>query len=210
MEVILDGVRNFPVAGEHPDLLSVIRAVSDSLEAQGRALMSVTVDGRMIDRSDLSEAAVTLQPGTVAVLELTSEDMGVMVATALAQLRENLPELPAACRGMAEVFHGETPAEGYEPFRKLAEIWEFVKNQERLVVSALNLDLSTLTVDGITVEQMHRELNGFLEEAIEALTNNDNVLLGDLLEYELAPRAEKEMDIVALLEQQHAAGSASQ
>lgn len=42
-------------------------------------------------------------------------------------------------------------------------------------------------------------MNKFLAEAVGALESGDLVLLGDLLEYELAPRAEAEVRITALL-----------
>jgi hypothetical protein len=114
-----------------------------------------------------------------------------------------LPDLPHACRSLAEVFHSGTPEDGYEPFQELANIWSLIKTREILVVDALHLDLNALEVGGQVVAGLHSELNGFLEEAAQALQDGDCVLLGDLLEYELAPRAELEAEIVAHL-QEHA------
>ena len=61
------------------------------------------------------------------------------------------------------------------------------------------LDWDALDVDGSSVKEMHDKLNACLEEAADALTAGDCVLLGDLLEYELAPQAEAEVKIVSLL-----------
>jgi len=44
-------------------------------------------------------------------------------------------------------------------------------------------------VEGRRVEDFVGDLNGVLKQAIEALESRDSVLLGDLLEYEVAPRA---------------------
>jgi hypothetical protein len=68
------------------------------------------------------------------------------------------------------------------------------------VANALELDLGDLEVDGKTVQSVHTELNQFLQEAEQALKDGDIILLADLLEYELAPRAELEVSIVSLLQ----------
>jgi hypothetical protein len=83
---------------------------------------------------------------------------------------------------------------------ELAEIWGHIKSRESLVANALELDLGDLEVDGKTVQSVHTELNQFLQEAEQALKDGDIILLADLLEYELAPRAELEVSIVSLLQ----------
>ena len=42
----------------------------------------------------------------------------------------------------------------------------------------------------MSFEKYYNELNGFLKELIDAFQINDSVLIGDLLEYEIAPRLE--------------------
>ncbi len=71
-----------------------------------------------------------------------------------------------------------------------------------MVADALNLQLRDVELHGAKLGAMHEELNGFLQEAAQALLDGDCVLIGDLLEYELAPRAEQEAQIVALLQEQ--------
>lgn len=50
-------------------------------------------------------------------------------------------------------------------------------------------EMRTSRVDGKTIEETTAEMNGFLSEVVEALSAQDSVLVGDLLEYEVAPRA---------------------
>ena len=50
------------------------------------------------------------------------------------------------------------------------------------------IDLSTLTVDGTPIEEFTAELNVHLLELSQAMEAGDTVLIGDLLEYEIAPR----------------------
>ncbi|MCL4218856.1 MAG: hypothetical protein KJ052_17880, partial [Candidatus Hydrogenedentes bacterium] len=82
-----------------------------------------------------------------------------------------------------------------------AEIWQTIKARQIQLSSAMDIELETLEIDGISIGQHSEELNAYLEEAAKALEGPDYVLLGDLLEYELAPRAELESRIVGLLEE---------
>jgi hypothetical protein len=52
------------------------------------------------------------------------------------------------------------------------------------------IDLDELRINGNNIESFFSELNNVLKELIEAFIANDSVLIGDLLEYETAPRLE--------------------
>ncbi|MDC7228023.1 MAG: hypothetical protein PQJ61_14770 [Spirochaetales bacterium] len=52
------------------------------------------------------------------------------------------------------------------------------------------VNLEELVVDGKKFSEYYLDLNGILSELLEAFTANDSVLIGDLLEYEIAPRLE--------------------
>jgi hypothetical protein len=135
-------------------------------------------------------------------LAVQSENVVDLVDSTLTELEENLHELPNACRQLAEVFHGEHPEEGFDPFQRLAEIWSHIKQRESTVASVLNVDAHSVQVDEKSFQELHLELNRYLQEALDALKTQDCVLLGDLLQYELAPRAEMELSIVQVLREQ--------
>ena len=198
MDVIVDGERNFRFEGKPSDMLAAVGAVGEFLHARGRGLQSVEVDGKSFLPED-----ITLLEGmaldAVSLLEITSEALDKLIGECISEIEAVVPELPSLCHALAEVFQGETPAEGYDPFHKLAEIWEHVKAREMQVASALNLDWHATTLGGVPIERLHGALNTYLEEALEALKSGDCILLGDLLEYELAPRAEMEGQIIDLL-----------
>lgn len=207
MEVIIDGQRNFEVEGRPESVMEVLGAVEEHLRAHQRGMLSLRVDGEEVPPNQVQARLEPLSPQGVKTLEITSEELGVLVESVLASLRQVLPELPKACRDLAKVFQGDSPEDGYEPFHQLAQIWSHIKSQERLVVDALELDLDALTLEGKTGREMHEALNQYLEEAASALKSGDTVLLGDLLEYELAPRAEEEAALVALLRESAPASS---
>jgi len=198
MDVIVD--QEPTVLHEEPaDVLGALAEVSDSLRAQGRAILSVRVDGETVPPDQAAARLGGKPPAEVGVLELTSGAISELVDDCLKELEELLPDLPKVCHSLAEEFQSEQPESGYEPFYRFAEIWQTIKERELMVARALDLDLGTLTPQGTPIAQMHRELNEFLDEAAQALKTGDCVVLGDLLEYELAPRAEAEIAVVALL-----------
>jgi hypothetical protein len=199
MDVIIDGKGGFDVKGEPETVFAVLVAVTDYLRANGRAMMAIKADGRDISPAALSERVGDKPISAVTTLEVTSAEVAVLVQDALAELENAVAELPHVCRNLAQVFQSAAPHDGFEPFHKLAGIWGHIKSQELMVFNALDLPDADVRLDGESIAQLHEDLNGYLEEAVGALKAQDTVLLGDLLEYELAPRAERESRIVALL-----------
>ncbi|MBN2509297.1 MAG: hypothetical protein JXB03_03430 [Spirochaetales bacterium] len=59
------------------------------------------------------------------------------------------------------------------------------------------LDTGSITIEGQSFKEFYSGLNSFLSQILEALENEDSVLIGDLLEYEIAPRIEA---LVGMLE----------
>lgn len=200
MDVIVDGASNYSLQGTPEDVFGAVSAVSEFLRGQQRSVLSVKVDGVEVSPETIAERLKGKPLAEVKRLEIGSESTTALVEECLAGLQEFLPELPQVCRNLAEVFQSEKPDEGFDPFVELAEIWGHIKSRESLVANALELDLGGLEVDGKTVESIHTELNQFLQEAEQALKDGDIILLADLLEYELAPRAELEVSIVSLLQ----------
>ena len=202
MDVILDGAGNYDLQGNPEDVLSAVGAVSEYLRREGRSILSVVVDGNEVAPEALTKTLKDVPSSSIERLEIGSELISKLVEDCLKGLGENLPELPSICRSLAAVFQGDHPEEGFEPFVQVAALWSHIKSREAMVTNALEIDIDTLTIDGKTIAAIHNELNEFLEEAAQALKDGDTILLGDLLEYELAPRAEQELEIVALLQAQ--------
>ena len=61
------------------------------------------------------------------------------------------------------------------------------------VVASVFTSNSDVKVDvgGMPLQDFYGELNSILEELLEAFEAKDSVLIGDLMEYEIAPRLEQ-------------------
>lgn len=71
---------------------------------------------------------------------------------------------------------------------------ELSQSLVRLVASVLANSADPgkqVTVGGMGLQDFYRDLNGILTELLEAFHANDSVLIGDLMEYEVAPRLEQ-------------------
>jgi hypothetical protein len=198
MDVIVDG-SSFTAEEAPGDVMGVLAAISVSLQQRGRAILSVKADGRELKPAQMVDVLSGKPTDAIGTLEIVSEQTATLVADSIGELESVMPDLAKACHELAAVFQGTDPKSGYEPFQELAGIWAHVKERQELIANTLGFALDTLTLEGKSLGTLHTELNGFLAEAAGALESGDLILLGDLLEYELAPRAETEVRITALL-----------
>lgn len=207
MQIILDGKSNFALDGEAENVVQVLAEVDSWLSDQGRTMISITVDGEKINPDTLTETLGERAADDVRTLEVRSEVVLTLVQTSISEMEEVIPDLASACHSLAEIFQSESPQEGYEKFPQLVEIWEVLKVRQSQVVRALALKLDDLSFENRSLSARQDDLNTFLEEAADALEAKDGVLLGDLLEYELAPLAEEEEGVVAFLRSKVPEGS---
>ena len=199
MDVVIDGNNEFSFKSSPRNALEAVAIICNDLHAHGRAMMQLCVDGLDIPPENLQRELADKPLESITRVEIATESVAALVDACLANLEQALPELPNACHRLAEVFQSERPEEGFEPFQQLADAWMAIKEQERQVASALELEMDQLAINGIPFSELHDGFNRFLNEAADAIGAYDYVLLGDLLEYELAPRAETETAIVATL-----------
>ncbi|HUZ16779.1 MAG TPA: hypothetical protein VMV68_00210 [Spirochaetia bacterium] len=68
-----------------------------------------------------------------------------------------------------------------------------------LVRSKGGVDFGALAISGVSFPDFYVEFNNILSELIDAFSAGDSILIGDLLEYEVAPRLEKLRTYVDLL-----------
>ncbi len=80
--------------------------------------------------------------------------------------------------------------EAYMDIKNVLAMMEILVGHLRKLEELLKIKYSDLVVDKINVDQLNKEFNELLLQLSEAFTNNDIVLLGDLLEYELIDKLE--------------------
>jgi len=203
MNLLVDGI-DHPLPVEPGMLLgTVLERVDADLAARKRMMVSLSVDGREVSPQELGEESDRSIDGLHTV-EVRSEPTAVLVDRELSDVEQHLPALSQTVREIATLFQQGKTVAGLDACTRVAERWIEIVSSERRVAGALELNLEDFDVDGKPISTHHAELNQFLQEALRAMERDDYVLLGDLLEHELAPRLDTELKIVSALRESFA------
>ena len=200
MEVIVDDIKGYPFQARTGALTDVLTEIVERLDEAGRGLQTVEVDGQPVSPEHIMELLSGRSVDETHTLHVRSEAIATLAEQSLRDMEEVLPELAVACHSLAEIAQNTPPEEWKESFEDLAGIWRVVKTRQRQIASALNVEFDTLSLEGgVSLNQHHQEVEQHLTAAGEAVESADKATLGDLLTYELAPRAEIECAINSLL-----------
>lgn len=131
---------------------------------------------------------------------LMSNEMKNLVAKSVdspESIIENLKKTKESLEGQLEsleeaaaAFQTGKDSEGME---KLNSFIEFIFNYNRScyqVAAMFSIDLSTLEVDGVTIEEKNSQLLEYLTSLVHVMEDNDIIGLSDILEYEIKPLLE--------------------
>lgn len=200
MKIIINGKEEFRVPENAKTLIDILEILIDYLSNNNLGLVKLRVNEQNVYPGESLKAIQNMEISNIHTLEITATPILQLLQDSISELERYTPELSNICYGIAELFQSENPSEGLGPFQRLTEIWGEIKNREAVIVNSLSKYLKNQesSIVGEIVEH-HRELNQYLDEAYKALSNEDMVSLSDILQYELAPRAEKELEIVNLL-----------
>lgn len=61
-------------------------------------------------------------------------------------------------------------------------------------------DIRNESIDSVSFKDFYKDLNSILVELVDAFDINDSILIGDLMEYEIAPRVSKLLEYLNLIE----------
>lgn len=201
MEIIINGSAGFQCVTPPSTLQDVLVQVLDYLAEHHQAMIKLKVNGQEVYPGKPLEAIQQMDAKNIYSLEITATPTHQLVKECLEDLERYTPELGDLCVEIAKVFQGERPEEGLIPFQKLTQIWSEIKAREAMIINALGRYMKE---DDPILQSIHEhidELNTVLREAYEFLEKGDFIGIGDILEYELAPQAHQEPQIVAKLKE---------
>jgi folate-dependent tRNA-U54 methylase TrmFO/GidA len=200
MQLNIDCDSGFTLNEETTSLPGVLVEISEHLRELDRSILKIVVDGVDIPPEDLTAIIGDKTTDDVRTVEIQSEDNVKLAMDSIQEIAEVLPELPAACQSLAEVFQTETSEEGVEKFDELAQIWTIIKLRQEQIASSLRFDMESLRINEKTLTECATEVTDLLARAYEVVEAADIAALSDILAYELAPLAEREAEIIALFQ----------
>ncbi len=201
MEVFIDGIKGFNFTTSPENLQSALNEIINYLNDKQLAMVKLKVNEQEVYPGKSLEAIQAMDISNIQKLEIITYPVHQLIEESIADLELYSPELCGLCREIAQIFQSENPDDGFKPFQKLSAIWSEIKKREAMIINILSSQLSEDNPSIQNIKTHHDELNKVLEEAYKSLESNDCIGLGDLLEYELAPLAEKEPEVVNQLKQ---------
>ncbi len=207
MQILLDGQPYLSLQSAPPSLREALIEIDQHLEANGRAMQSVEVDGENISADELPHEFAGRAAAQFQRLHVTSANVSELVLEAIGEVEAVLPELPVACQALATVFAGDDPGEGLEPLGDLLEIWEGLRETRERIVVALSLNFAAVAFDGRTVAEYDQSLEMMIGRVHEAIEKQDFRAAADLIAYDLNTFAEQEPGLFKELRAQCVGGA---
>lgn len=201
MKIIINGNEELSVPENAKTLAEVLNYLIDNLYERHLGLVKLRVNEQHVSPGESLNAVQNMDITNINKLEVEAVPILQLLKESISDLEKYTPELSNICYGIADLFQSENPNDAFVPFQRLTEIWGEVKNREAMIVNTISRYMKEDSSVVNEIIEHHKELNQFLNEAYDALERGDIVSLSDILQYELAPRAEREINIVNLLKQ---------
>jgi hypothetical protein len=112
--------------------------------------------------------------------------------TLTSEIDKILPQL----QNVVILFQTGEDKESMNIIQKLADILENSIGLFILFKESLNLHMDKYTIKEVQFEEFFKSVTDNLKELMDAMQNNDSVMIGDLLEYEFVPNVEEIRDIL--------------
>ncbi len=202
MEIYLDGARQLTLQSNIATVGAALVELNAWLQRNGRALQRISIDGREIPAEDLTLDIGNIPAANVKRLDVASARVVDLVAEALQEVEEVLPEMPVACQTLAQILGGENPDEALDSLTQVLAIWAALVERRRQIADALALDLTALELSGRTLAERDLSLCETLARIKSARETRDFAALTDLIAYDLFEFAESEAETFALLRAQ--------
>lgn len=169
--------------GFEQTLASIITKLESATESEGKVICKISVNG--LDLNEKDENRFGLIPvQDIHDLVIQVEEKCVIVDDTINSLREHLKPLQANCVAVAEIIRSQGRAEAQGQLNQIFNAAQWVSE----ALFALRPNWGRLQTD-LNLLRKWDEAEGHMKMAVQelrqAFENQDFVLVGDVLEYEL-------------------------
>lgn len=159
-----------------------IAVCADLVEAQGRMIVDVQVDGARWSEEEL--ASTENQSTTAQVVELTSADPAQLVLQTFQDAAEALTDADELQQEAAQLLQSDQRTICMDKMGEALSIWLSVQQAIVKGSQVIGLQLDEVTVDGTPIVTSIVQLNEQLRMLRTALEQDDQIALADALLYE--------------------------
>ncbi len=195
MEISING-NNINYSLEQEENVGQILGILESeCEKNGMTITGISVDGELLAPDEL-DRLFSRTPEEISSLALETMSGGDIVSV-MHRLAVRMGEHVSALSEIPVLLQTGEDGQVMEIIHAFARDFESLCQSIPLLNSISTRDTSALLVEGIPLDQYPSELTPLLGELIEAIKSNDTVLMGDISEYELAPKVEVLASVLA-------------
>lgn len=165
---------------------SLFADLRSQLGSQGRALVSVQLDGKEISRSRQDQLADQV-PADSARLEIVTADPIQLSLTTLEGLSEQLPDVERLHQRCAELVIAGNYKEALKQLDECFSCWVVLVESVKDSGELLHLEFRKIPVGNATAADLILKVRDALIRFKAAFDGRDVVRIGDISQYELQP-----------------------
>ena len=172
-------------------------ADTDSDTISGRLLANI----RALNPSDMNEKPELLNTliQQLTGLKIILTERISELADPIGELRKTVSALKSSLEEINDISVLLQSGKDREALNRIIKFSELSQKTLRLypILKTSGIyDINSVVIDDRNISDYYIDLNGILSELVEAFSANDSVLIGDLLEYEVAPRLNSLIDVL--------------
>jgi len=188
MEIVLNGNKlDFSIEDEKT-VGEILGGVESECERSGMTITGISLDGTALSAGEL-DGLFARSPESVGRIDLdtiSGTDVSAMLRSTgsrFTDLVSRLREIPVQLQTGKDLLVLETIHEFSDGLQGLYQLIP--------LVSLTGRPASDIQIGEISLDAWPSEVSPFLSDLLEAMKSRDTVLVGDLSEYEIAPRIEQ-------------------
>jgi len=195
MQVTVGGVEVDLSSSGVQTLGELIDAVQDAAAEKDEVVVGIELNGERIGpEQETAQREQELGPDDVVAFAV--QDASALLAGALEQTRNSLPELENRLEQVAMALQSGSRQEAFSMFSDCLTHWRQVIHLLQVSQACLGYDPAQIEIDGRSLQQLNEELLSALQETKQAMEQGDLVSLSDLLEYELVAKIRQEATVL--------------
>ncbi|MFC2076565.1 hypothetical protein ACFLT7_05735 [candidate division KSB1 bacterium] len=198
MEVLVDSKKSEFNIEEMKTVGDLLTAIDHLLAVEGRVRVNTDIDGENLT-GDNAEALFAKKSADTAMINLITEDSAQLARQTLTEAKSVLPEIKKAFEEVSYQMQAGKKEEAFDELQKTFVKWRDIIQLFHLVEGFLKVDYKVIFVGEKTIDEINSELLELLTDTKAAMVDADLVTLSDLLEYEIAPKIDDQMSIIAEL-----------
>lgn len=185
MELYLDDKIVDPEYSDEGTLEDAVRHIQEEHCTEKQLVIALACNGKRLD-SDTMEAALATRILECEKLEIFTGTRGHLVTEAMDHCADSLEQTERATETIADRLAGEGARDALCELSECMKVWQQIHEAIAKSVEMLAIDLEAFHV-GVTpfIDAFERPKEVLLQVK-EALEQQDNVLLADVLQYELS------------------------